>query len=320
MREEVAQRSLVVAASWTNRRGVARTGYFHELVDNHSGRPWPRPGVSGSTIAIIFGLYTGMLYALGNILGDFKRCFAFLVPIGVGVVVGFVAGFLVIQKVFEAYLIQVICLFVGLMIGAVPALTKEIKGAKVTPLRGILFAVGVMIPLAISVLSIALSSGAESGASFTDFPVSRIFAYLPLGFVVSVTQIVPGLSATAILMAFGQFKPILNSLHRDYIFSNPQVLLLYAALGIGFLVGIVCVSRIFSAIISKHKLSTFFTIVGLAFGSIASMLLNSDVYALYTLWAQTSIPVRDIVVALALLAVGFVGSFLLTRYELSQDK
>ena len=47
------------------------------------------PGVSGSTIAIIFGLYTGMLYAIGNILGDFKRCFAFLLPIGLGVVVGF---------------------------------------------------------------------------------------------------------------------------------------------------------------------------------------------------------------------------------------
>lgn len=278
------------------------------------------PGVSGSTIAIIFGLYTGMLYALGNILGDFKRCFAFLVPIGVGVVVGFVAGFLVIQKVFEAYLIQVICLFVGLMIGAVPALTKEIKGAKLTLPRGILFAVGVIIPLAISVLSIALSSGAESGASFTDFPISRIIAYLPLGFVVSVTQIVPGLSATAILMAFGQFKPILNSLHSDYILSNPQVLFLYAALGVGFLVGIVCVSRIFSAIISKHKSTAFFMVVGLAFGSIASMLLNSDVYALYTLWAQTSIPVGDIVVALVLLAVGFVGSFLLTRYELSKDQ
>ena len=106
-----------------------------------------------------------MLYALGNILGDFKRCFAFLLPIGLGVVVGFAAGFLVIQKVFEAYLFQVICLFVGLMIGAVPALTKEIKGAKLTPARGVLFAVGVIIPLAISVLSIALFQAGQAGDS-----------------------------------------------------------------------------------------------------------------------------------------------------------
>ena len=31
------------------------------------------PGVSGSTIAIIFGLYTALLYAIGNIFNDFKR-------------------------------------------------------------------------------------------------------------------------------------------------------------------------------------------------------------------------------------------------------
>ena len=277
------------------------------------------PGVSGSTIAIIFGLYTGMLYALGNILNDFKRCLMFLIPIGIGVIVGFVAGFLVIQKVFEAYLFQVICLFVGLMIGAVPALTKEIKGAKITPARAILFVVGVIIPLAIGAVSIALSSGAETGASFTDFPVWRIFVYLPLGFVVSVTQIVPGLSATAILMAFGQFKPILNSLHRDYIFENPQVLLLYAALGIGFLIGIVCVSRIFSAILKKHKTTAFFAVIGLAFGSIASMFLNTDVYTLYTDWAATTVPLGIVGISLILLAIGFVGSFLLTKYELSRD-
>ena len=261
-----------------------------------------------------------MLYAFGNILGDFKRCFVFLLPIGIGVVVGFAAGFLVIQSVFEAYLMQVICLFVGLMIGAIPALTKEIKGQKITPVRGILFAVGVLIPLAIGAISIALSSGEATDASFTSFPLWRVLAYLPLGFVVSVTQIVPGLSATAILMAFGQFKPILNSLHRDYIFENPEVLLLYAALGIGFLVGIVCVSRIFSAILKNHKVTAFFTVIGLAFGSIASMFLNTDVYALYTEWAANgAIPLPTVAFALVLLIIGFTGSFLLTKYELSRE-
>lgn len=276
------------------------------------------PGVSGSTIAIIFGLYTGMLYAFGHIVGDFKRCFAFLLPIGIGVVVGFVAGFLVIQKVFELYLFQIICLFVGLMVGAVPALTKEIKGERATAPRAALFVLGFIIPIVISIVSIALSSGEETGASFTTFPVSRIFIYVPLGFLVSITQIVPGLSATAILMAFGQFKPILNSLHREYIFENPQVILLYGALGIGFLVGIVCVSRIFSAIIAKHKTSAFFMIIGLAFGSIASMFLNSDMYALYMTWADSGVPVMTVVIAAVLLLVGFVCSFFLTKYELTE--
>ncbi len=279
------------------------------------------PGISGSTIAIIFGLYTGMLYAIGNILVDFKRCFAFLLPIGLGVVVGFAAGFLVIQNIFEMFLFQLICLFVGLMLGAVPAITKEIKGAKVNPLRIILLIIGFMIPIAIGVVSIVLSSAEGESATFTSFPWWRFAAYLPLGFVVSITQIVPGLSATAILMAFGQFKPILNSLHSEYIIGNPIVILLYACLGIGFIVGLVSMSKLFSSILSKHKHTAFFAVTGLSFGSIASMFVNTDMYALYVSWAEANaLPVADVVIGGVLLVLGFAVSFLLTKYELSHAK
>ncbi|MBR6679798.1 MAG: DUF368 domain-containing protein [Clostridia bacterium] len=279
------------------------------------------PGVSGSTIAIIFGLYVGMLYAFGNIFNDFKRCFMFLLPIGIGVVIGFVAGFIVIQKVFGIYLFQIICLFVGLMAGAVPALTNELKGAKASPLRIVLMIVGVMIPIAIGVVSIVLTGDAESSETFTSFPVWRYILYLPLGFIVSITQIVPGLSATAILMAFGQFGPILNSLHTDYILANPQVLGLYAALGVGFIAGIVLISRIFSAILKKHKFTAFFMIVGLSLGSIASMFINTDVYEVYTAWgAAAKFPTTTVIVGAVLLAIGFVASFALTKYELSGGK
>ncbi len=280
------------------------------------------PGISGSTIAIIFGLYTGMLYAIGNILGDFKRCFAFLLPIGLGVVIGFAAGFLVIQSVFEKFLLILICLFVGLMLGATPAITKEIKGAKVNPLRIILLMIGFLIPVAIGVLSIVLSSAeSETAATYTDFPWWLFVSYFPLGFIVSVTQIVPGLSATAILMAFGQFKPILGSLHSEYIMGNPIVILLFACLGIGFIVGLVSMSRLFSAILSKHKHTAFFAVTGLSFGSIASMFVNTDMYALYVGWAEANtLPVSDVVIGGILLILGFAVSFLLTKYELSHAK
>lgn len=277
------------------------------------------PGISGSTIAIIFGLYATMLYAIGNILGDFKRCFSFLLPIGLGVVIGFASGFLVIQSVFEMFLFQLICLFVGLMLGATPAITKEIKGAQATPLRIILLVIGFMIPIAIGIVSILLtSSESESAEAFTSFPWWLFVAYFPLGFLVSITQIVPGLSATAILMAFGQFKPILASLHSEYIIGNPIVILLYACIGCGFLVGLVSMSKLFSTILSKYKHTAFFAVTGLSFGSIASMFVNTDMYALYASWAEANaLPVSDVVIGGIFLVLGFTVSFLLTKYELS---
>ena len=278
------------------------------------------PGISGSTIAIIFGLYGSMLYAIGNILSDFKRCIKFLLPIGIGVVIGFAAGFLVIQNVFEKFLFQLICLFAGLMIGAIPAITREIKGTKVSAGRGVLLTVGFLVPIAVSVISIILSSSSDASSAIAEFSTTRALLYLPLGFVVSITQIVPGLSATAILMAFGQFRPIMNSIHREYIFENPSVLILFAALGIGFIIGLVSISKAFSAILSKHKTTAFYMITGLAFGSIASMFLNTDIYELYKEWASTSIPVADFIIGIVLLAVGFALSYALTKYELSKGE
>ena len=281
------------------------------------------PGVSGSTIAIIFGLYTAMLYALGNIFNDFKRCIVFLIPLGIGAVVGFGAGFIVIQKIFGKYLFSIVCLFVGLMVGALPAITQEIKGQKLSPARSLLFPLGLIIPIAIGVLSIILTNGAEASdtATFTSFPIWRYVFYLPLGFIVSITQIVPGLSATAILMAFGQFGPILNSVSVSYILENPQVIGLYASLGFGFIAGIVLISRLFSAILAKHKTTAFFMITGMSIGSIISMFINPDVYEVYTSWANGSgNPVLSIIIGAVLLAIGFVLSFLLTKYELNHNK
>ena len=280
------------------------------------------PGVSGSTIAIIFGLYTGMLYAIGNILNDFRRCLRFLLPIGVGVVLGFGAGFLLIQRYFEAYMFEIVCLFVGFMIGAIPAITKEIRHRPVTPLRGMLFPVGVLVPLAVSTVSILLSAGAGADTNtFADFSVWRYVFYLPLGAIVSATQIIPGLSATAIMMAFGQFAPLINSLHVDYLLAHPQALGLYAALGIGFVVGLVLISKGFSKLLSRYKVTTFFMISGLSVGSILSMFFNADMWEIYTSWSKgAGLPWTTLIIGVLLLVVGFVPSFLLTRYELRRGE
>ncbi len=275
------------------------------------------PGVSGSAIAMMLGLYTAMLYALGNIFSDFRRCVKFLIPLVLGAAVGFGAGFILIQKLFGKYLFEVVCLFVGFMIGALPAITREIKGAPITPTRGILFPVGLLIPIGIGIVSIILTRDSGTAAeTFTRFPVWLFLLYFPLGFLVSLTQIVPGLSATAILMAFGQFGPILNSVSVSYILKNPEVLGLYASLMLGFLVGIVLISKLFSMVLVNHKLTAFFMISGMSVGSVISMFINPDVYDIYVLWGkgETS-PTLTLIVGGVLLVVGFLLSFLLTRYE-----
>ena len=284
------------------------------------------PGVSGSTVAIMFGLYAALLYAIGNILGDFKKCFVFLVPIAIGAVIGFVAGFLLVQVLFEKYMFVVICFFVGLMLGASPTLIKEIKGERANAKRVALMIVGILIPIAIAAISIAtdpptLLGSLEIGesAAFKSFPPYLFLLYVPLGVLIAATQLIPGLSATAIMMAFGQFGPIMDSMHLDYILENPLFIALIGCLAVGALVGLVIISKIFSKLIENHKGSTFFFVVGLSFGSIASMFFNPDMAQIYFNWSKGGFSGANFAIGMALLLVGLIGSGLLAKYELIHD-
>lgn len=282
------------------------------------------PGVSGSTVAIMFGLYASLLYAIGNIFKDFKNCVKFLIPIGIGAVIGFAAGFLLVQLLLEKYIFVVICLFVGLMIGASPALLNEIKGESISGIRILLMVIGVIMPLGIGALSVYLDPPAlieVEGASeaFTSFPWYLFLLYVPLGVLISATQLIPGLSATAIMMALGQFKPIMDSVHLDYILANPAFIALMLCLVGGFGIGLIIISKAFSKLLAWRRAATFYFVIGLSFGSIASMFLNPDIVQVYFNWGHGGFSVIELIVGIILLGVGLTGSALLTRYGLIHE-
>ena len=179
------------------------------------------PGISGSTVAIIFKLYDQFLYAIGNLFKKFKKCVVFLLPIALGAVLGFGVGFLGVQKLLEINTFAVVCLFAGLMCGAFPAVKDEVKGAKITPKRVVLFALGLCIPVALGCVSAVLKvndlsaeqtivSDTErfAGNIFLQFHWWHVLLAVLIGFVIGITQIVPGLSASAFLMSVGWYKSL----------------------------------------------------------------------------------------------------------------
>jgi uncharacterized membrane protein len=183
---------------------------------------------------------------------------------------------------------------------------------------------GILVPLGIGALSVYLDPPAlveVEGASeaFTSFPWYMFVLYIPLGVLISATQLIPGLSATAIMMALGQFKPIMDSVHLDYILANPAFIALMLCLVGGFGVGLIVISKIFSKLLSWRRTGTFCFVVGLSFGSIASMFLNPDIVQVYFNWGHGGFSVVELVIGIVLLAVGLIGSALLTRYGLIHE-
>lgn len=279
------------------------------------------PGISGSTVAIIFKLYDQFLYAVGNLFKKFKQCFAFLLPIGLGMVLGVGLGFISVKKLLELLPFAVVCLFAGLMCGAFPAVKDELKGAKSTPVRLALFAVGLLIPVALGCVSAWLTASAETAAfdKFATVQWWHVVLGLVIGYVVGVTQVVPGLSASAFLMAVGWFASLMDSVSMTYWKGNPMIFAVYAGLGIGFLAGLFTFSKFLTYLFGKARHTSYFMIVGLSLGSIVSMFCNGDVITTYLTWAQNGVNVLDLVLGLALFAVGVVGAYLLVRYQRKKD-
>ena len=279
------------------------------------------PGISGSTVAIIFKLYDQFLYALGNLLKKFKQCFLFLLPIGIGIVVGVLLGFIAVKALLDILPFAIVCLFAGLMTGAFPAVTDEIKGAKKTAGRVALFALGLFIPVALGCVSAVLASGSV-GASADVFAGIQWWHFvlgLMIGAVMGITQIVPGLSASAFLMAVGWFNSLVQSVSLTYWKNNPLVFLVYAGLAIGFIGGILAFSKLLTNVFAKARHTAYSMIVGLSLGSILSMFCNGDIIETYASWAAGGAFVLDVCLGVALFAAGVIGAYLLVRYQRKKD-
>ena len=237
------------------------------------------PGVSGSAVAIIFRLYEKLLYAFGNIIKQFKKCIRFLVPILIGAVIGLIVGFLGVQALINIIPFAIVALFAGLMLGAFPAVTDQIKGEKITVPRAALFLIGLAVPIAFSAISCNIATG---DAVLENAQWYHYILFLVLGYVVAITQLVPGLSATAILMMFGYFTPLVNSISITYWGTNPSVFIIYACLAVGFIAGLLTVSKGMSKLLEKRRAPTFFTVAGMSLGSIITMFYNTDMLGVYS--------------------------------------
>ena len=278
------------------------------------------PGISGSTVAIIFKLYDQFLYAIGNLFKKFKQCFAFLLPIGIGLVFGVLLGFITVKQLLEFLPFAIVCLFAGLMVGAFPAVKDELKGAERNAKRVTLFLLGLSIPVALGCVSALLSTGEGAADLFANVQWWHVALALVIGYVVGVTQIVPGLSASAFLMAVGWFGSLMSSVSFTYwTQENPAIFLVYAGLGVGFLLGLFTFSKLLTYLFGKARHTAYSMIVGLSLGSILSMFCNGDIVAVYIKWSQSGIVWMDFALGIALFAVGVVCAYWLVKYQRKKD-
>ena len=86
------------------------------------------PGVSGGTIALVFGAFKRIVDAVDNLFTKrFWSSLLILLPFLLGSILAVAALVFPFQLAFKYCLFSIVCLFAGFILGSIPGITDELK-------------------------------------------------------------------------------------------------------------------------------------------------------------------------------------------------
>ncbi len=212
------------------------------------------PGISSGVLCVIFGIYESLLNCVFNFFKNIKQNFKFLFPLVAGGLVGIIIFGNILKYLFFAYPIQIKFIFIGLILGSIPAIFKEGTSKEKFKPQYLIFT---LFSLILGILLVILENNLPNSTSNEYNFLFLIFS----GFLMSAGVIIPGVSSTLILMLLGIYEFYLDAVATFYLpFLIP--------LGIGLFIGSLICMKITQFLLNKYHAQTFFTIIGFTIGSI----------------------------------------------------
>lgn len=204
------------------------------------------PGISGGVLCVIFGVYQPLMEVLADPMKGVKKHIRMLIPIGVGLVIGFLGVAKLLGFLLNTYPNPSVCLFVGLIAGMLPSLFREAgeQGRSKGSFVALLAAFAVVLALLITLKVIQVSI------------VPSFLWYLFCGFCLALSVIAPGMSFSTLLMPLGLYTPFIDGIGNiDFSVLIPG--------GIGALLTIILLARAVDNLMKHHYSIMFHAIIGI---------------------------------------------------------
>jgi len=219
------------------------------------------PGVSGAVLAIILKVYDEGIERIVNIFSNFKKNILFLLTIGIGILLGIILFSNIINYTLNNYYVITMLFFVGLIVGGIPNILKEVdkKDYKYTIIITIVFTL-------ISLFNINNNYIIKS--NFIDYIIFFIG-----GIIETCGTVIPGLSSTALLLILGIYNIIIESIGNiSKLIIDYKVLIPFS---IGIISSLMFVTKIISNALNKHKKKTYSIILGLVISSVIVLIIKT---------------------------------------------
>ena len=220
------------------------------------------PGISSGVFCIILGIYDKLINIFLDLFKNFKKNFIFLLPIGLGFLVGFLLFGKFLNILFLSYESECKSLFFGFIVGGLPSLIKTAnKEHNFKPH----FLIYTLLSLSLGIFLFIL----EEKYNISNITYQNSIPYLFLsGLSMSLGIVIPGVSSTVILMCLGTYYTYLNAIaNLDFSVLLP--------IGFGLLIGSLTLLFVIRFLFNKYYSQTFYTIIGFVLGSTLIIIPNN---------------------------------------------
>jgi putative membrane protein len=268
------------------------------------------PGVSGGTMMLATGLYEHFIEGVADItrLRRNMRSWKFIGIVAVAAVIAIGASVFPIKWGLDHCHHLMFALFIGLTLGGVPLLWRELH--PIHPTAVVATAVGIAV---MAVIAFALSQ--------TSLPVNWL-TYLIAGFIASAAMVLPGISGSYLLLIFGLYTLLTGDI-KEFIGHLKDVdmaaafqigLTAILPIGAGIVLGIAGLTNVLKMLLHRFHQATLGLLLGLLLGSVLGLYPFRDLWEKDELIAAAP-PVSPLNIALVLgaLVLGFAITFAVSK-------
>ena len=224
------------------------------------------PGLSGSVLLVIMGLYEKTINALGTLFKHFKKNVKFLLPVCLGMACGVLLFSKIVDFLLANFETPTRFAFLGLVLGTIPLFYRQVRKKG---FRNRYYFVMLVAGLA------GLMLFGMNKALFPQITDPNFFQKVFLGVAVAGSSIVPGVDSAVIMSSLGLYELYVSSI------ANLDMRVLLPAL-IGLVLGAAAISAGMNFLLKKAYTLTFSVIFGLFISIIPNIL--QDCYKINNLW------------------------------------
>ena len=174
------------------------------------------PGLSGSVLLVIFGLYQKTINAIATLFKDFKKNILFLIPLCLGFGIGAIIFSKIVNFLLNNFEAQTRFAFLGLVVGTIPLFYKEVKKEGFSNKYYIVIVIAAILGLSV------FSFNSNLFPPVTD---PNLFQSVILGIAVAGSSIVPG-----VCLLYTSLKYMLRPINKSLFLNTKAKLFLKTSL------------------------------------------------------------------------------------------